>query len=114
MQILATANLPGLEPDTGDEDGHTPSECFLRCRSSHCAVVRESFELEKRIWARLMRSARGHGEVLHEVFDDDDITVVEDDFRDKRKDSFMSSRIVDESESEDEFVDADDGFVAQR
>jgi hypothetical protein len=114
MQILATANLPGLEPDTRDKDGHTPSECFLRCRSSHCAVVRESFELEKRIWARLMRSARGHGEVLHEVFDDDDITVVDDDFRDKRKDSFMSSRIVDESESEDEFVDADDGFVAQR
>tara|TARA_R110002003_G_scaffold121_33_gene10925 strand:+ start:3817 stop:4161 length:345 start_codon:yes stop_codon:yes gene_type:complete len=114
MQLLATANLLGLEPDTRDKDGHTPSECFLRCRSSHCAVVRESFDVEKQIWTRLMRSARGHGEVLREVFDDNDITVVEDDFSDKRKDSFMSNRIVDESESEDEFVDAEDGFDAQR
>jgi hypothetical protein len=108
MNIIASAHLSGLQPNSQDKSGHTPNECFLRCRNAHCAVTRQSFDLEKQAWVRLMNSARGHGEVLCEVFDDDDITVVADDFSCKRKDSLAVSDSSYDNESDDEFVDAEE------
>jgi hypothetical protein len=107
MTILAAAQLSGLKPDSKDKDGHTPNECFLRCRNANCAVTRQPFDVEKRAWMRLMSSARGHGEILYEVFDDDDVTVVDDDFVSKCNDSFAFSEASGDSDSEDDFVDAE-------
>jgi hypothetical protein len=100
--------LSGLEPDSKDKDGHTPNECFLRCRNAHCAVTRQPFDVEKRARVKLMSSARGHGEILYEGFDDDDVTVVDDDFTSKRNDSFAFSEASGDSDPEDEFVDAEE------
>jgi len=106
MALLAAAKLPGFKPAAQDKDGHTPNECFLRCRDVYCAVAREPFKAEKRAWISLLSSARGHGEVIGEVFDDDDETVVDDDFSTKRRDSFVTSESGDGSDSDD-FVDAE-------
>ncbi|KAL0765958.1 hypothetical protein CaCOL14_011699 [Colletotrichum acutatum] len=59
MDILASANLCGVDAAIRDKDGHTPNECFVRCRNSHCAVARRPFESEKLSWVSLMNSARG-------------------------------------------------------
>ncbi|KAK1542098.1 B-cell lymphoma 3-encoded protein [Colletotrichum paranaense] len=50
MDILASANLCGVDTAIRDKDGHTPNECFVRCRDNHCAVTRKPFESEKLAW----------------------------------------------------------------
>jgi hypothetical protein len=44
----------------------------------------------------------------YEGFDDDDVTVVDDDFTSKRNDSFAFSEASGDSDPEDEFVDAEE------
>ena len=58
LDMLTAANLSGLEADARDKDGHSPNECFLNCRSGHCAVSRNSIDQERKSWSRLMKSAR--------------------------------------------------------
>ena len=139
MEILTSASLSAFEAiaDTPDKNGHSPNECFVRCRSAHCAVTRKEWEVEKRAWVRLMMSARGESAVVDDNYDETDVKFEEYTSR-KRKDSFwdvtdedeengvMSKEIYDESkelsflvsetdcetsgmsEEEDEIVDAED------
>lgn len=99
LSLLAGAALPGLETEARDKDGHSPNECFLQCRGAYCAVARQSSDLERKAWARLMESARRHAEVS--------LYVPDEDVRNRRKDSFSSSGSVSEEEG---FVDAYDSI----
>ena len=137
--MLTSANLSILEAiaDAKDKDGHSPNECFVRCRSAHCAVTREKWDVEKRAWVRLMISVRGERVVFNNEHDETELRFEEDACK-KRRDSFwdvtdedeengvMSKEICDNSkessfwgsetecetesmsEEEEEFVDAED------
>ena len=137
--MLISANLSVFEAiaDAPDNDGHSPNECFVRCRSAHCAVTRKEWDVEKRAWVRLMVSVRGESVVVDDEHDEMEVTVEEDACK-KRRDSFwdvtdedeengvMSKEICDKSkepsflvtetgwetdsmsEEEEEFVDAED------
>ena len=59
MDILASADLCKLDADARDSDGHTPNECFIKCRSECCALARKPFKIEAESWVRLMKSVRG-------------------------------------------------------
>lgn len=58
MQILAGADLRGVDPLRGDESGDTPDDCFYRYRDSNCTIRRPPFEEEEAAWTALMASAR--------------------------------------------------------
>jgi ankyrin repeat protein len=72
MDMLAEANLLGLDPNASDKDGHSPNECFVRCRGAHCAIERKSFAEENPSWARLMRAARRQFNVSDDEEDEDE------------------------------------------
>lgn len=110
MDMLSRANLLGLDEEARDKDRHSPNECFLKCRSSHCAVARKSFDVEKRSWVRLMKSARTPTEesvILGDV--DEGMGMVSQVLRDKRNDSGFFSDSGSDSMSEEEYMDAYDG-----
>jgi hypothetical protein len=139
MEMLTSANLSILEAiaDAQDKDGHSPNECFVRCRSAHCAVTRKEWDVERRAWVRLMMSARGESAVVDDEHDEREFRFEEDACK-KRRDSFwdvtdedeengvMSEEVCDKSkkssflvseagcdtdsmlEEEEEFVDAED------
>ncbi|KAL8828114.1 MAG: hypothetical protein Q9191_002779 [Dirinaria sp. TL-2023a] len=100
LNLLAAADLPGLETEARDKDGHSPNECFLQCRGAHCAAACQSLDLERKAWARLMESARRHAEVSRYGRDAKDVC-------NERKDSFSNNSSVSD---EEEFVDAHDGI----
>ena len=109
LDMLTAANLFGLDAVARDKDGHLPNECFLRCRSTHCAVARKPFDVERRSWVRLMKSARGQTEVSLGVADEDEEPeLISEDIRDKRKDIFSISETSSGDTSEEEYVDAYD------
>ena len=109
MDILTTANLFGLDAVARDKDGHSPNDCFLKCRSAHCAVGRKSFDVERRAWVGLMKSARRQNEVLLGVIDEDGETgMITNDIRTNRKDSLFIIETGSGSTSEEEYVDAYD------
>lgn len=139
MEILTSANLSVLEAivDAPDKDGHSPNECFVRCRSAHCAITRKECDLEKRAWARLMISARGGSVVVDDDHDETEVRfqggackksqdsfcdVIDEDeengviFKEICDKSKESSFLISEegcetdsmSEEEEEFVDAED------
>ncbi|KAF8859350.1 ankyrin [Acephala macrosclerotiorum] len=110
MDMLAAADLFGLDPVAQDKDGHSPNECFMECRSAHCAVARKPFDVERKFWVRLMRSARGQTKVSLGVGDEDEeMGVMHDDICDKHKHSFLVTETSSDSMSEEEYVDAEDG-----
>lgn len=110
MDMLAAANIFGLDPVAQDKDGHSPKECFVECRSAHCAVARKSFDVESKSWVRLMKSTHGQTKVWFGVGDEDEEAgVMSDDIYDKHKDSFLVSETSSDSISEEEYVNAEDG-----
>lgn len=110
--MLSGANLSCLETEARDKDGHSPNECFLRCRSAHCAVARSSIDLERQCWVMLMQSARRQAEVSP-------FTAVEDEetgqktasvrSKHRRSDSLSSCGTSCGTISDEEYVDAFDG-----
>ena len=112
MDMLTAANLSGLEAEARDKDGHSPNECFLKCRDSHCAVARNAIDLERKSWIRLMKSARGQAEVSLRIADEsEEVGQNAEDIRSKhrRSDSLSSCDTNSSSSSEEEYVDAYDG-----
>ena len=110
IDMLARANLLGLDTEARDKDCHSPNECFLKCRNAHCAVARTSFDAEKRSWVRLMKSARTRIDDSIIVGDEyDETAMISEDLRDKREDSGFFSDTDSDSTSEENYVDAYDG-----
>ncbi|EXF77969.1 B-cell lymphoma 3-encoded protein [Colletotrichum fioriniae PJ7] len=116
MDILASADLGGVDTAIKDKDGHTPNECFIRCRNDHCAIARKPFESEKLAWVSLMNSARGRNfppqDLTAQQADDESTVIAFEDEWSYRKRSTTSPVFVDSSDgeasSDDEFVDAED------
>ncbi|KAG7077698.1 B-cell lymphoma 3-encoded protein [Colletotrichum scovillei] len=116
MDILASANLCGVNTAFRDKDGHTPNECFVRCRDNHCAVARKPFGSEKLAWVSLMNSARGQELPVRDLTGqdaDDESTIVASEYEwGHRKRSTASHVSIDPSDgevsSDDEFMDAED------
>ena len=120
LDMLTAANLSGLEAEARDKDGHSPNECFLNCRSAHCAVSRSSADLERQTWVRLMKSARrqaGLSLYTAAAADDDDDDEEETGQRSEdvhgkhsRSNSLSSVETSNDSVSEEEYADAYDGI----
>ncbi|KAJ0332162.1 hypothetical protein COL5a_001866 [Colletotrichum fioriniae] len=116
MDILASADLGGVDTAIKDKDGHTPNECFIRCRNDHCAIARKPFESEKLAWVSLMNSARGRNfppqDLTAQQADDESTVIASEDEWIYGKRSTTSPVFVDpsdgEASSDDEFVDAED------
>ena len=87
--MLTSANLSVLKTiaDAPDKDGHSPNECFVRCRGAHCAVIRKEWGVEKRAWVRLMMSARGESVVVDDGRIETEVRFEENACK-KRNDSF--------------------------
>lgn len=114
LEMLTAANLLGLDAEARDGDRHSPNECFLECRSAHCAVARKSFDVERWSWVKLMKSARRQTEVSCDVANEDVETgMVSEDMCNKRKDSGFCSQTNSGSTSEEEFVDLYSGDDAE-
>ncbi|KAH8896548.1 ankyrin [Thozetella sp. PMI_491] len=100
MDMLAAARVSGLDSSARDKDGHSPNDCFAKCRGDHCAVARKSVEAENISWLGLMQSVAGETRIPPDGSDE-----VE-----KRVAMSTSSRGLDKassgSTSEDEFFDA--------
>ena len=110
MDLLATANLHGLDTLSRDRNGHTPDECFVECRNSHCAVARKPFDVERRSWARLMKSMYEQAAVLPDFDDaDEDTELLFKDIAYENKTSSRLTEISSDCVSEDEYMDAEDG-----
>ena len=110
LTILTTANLRGLEAEARDKDGHSPNECFLKCRSAHCAAARDSIDLERKSWVRLMRCARRRDENSPCITNEAEETGqgfedIGDEYRQNDSFSSSSSETSSGSISEEEFVD---------
>ena len=75
METLTSASLSVFEAiaDAPVKNGHSPNECFVRCRSAHCAVTRKEWEVEKRAWVRFMMSARRESAVVDDDYDETDV-----------------------------------------
>ena len=113
MDILASIDLYGLDVDAKDKDGHTPNECFMKCRNVYCAVTRKPFEVERQSWVRLMKSARGESDLLFDVIEPDEkVRNMSPDWwsADKGTVFLGPTSVISESESDDDFVDAEDGL----
>ncbi|KXH65718.1 B-cell lymphoma 3-encoded protein [Colletotrichum salicis] len=115
MDTLASANLGGVDTTIRDKDGHTPNECFIRCRNDHCAVARKPFDSEKSSWVALMNSANRQKSPSQDVtgqYADDASTIVasEDEWGYRKgSTSLVSVDLSDgEASSDDEFVYAKD------
>ena len=114
IDMLAAGNLFGLDPDARDKNGHTPNECFLKCRSAHCAVARKSFDVEKGAWARLMDSARRQNKASLDVAGNETRPTRRDPLtskgiRNKNEDWSSLSEISSDNRSEEIYVDAEEG-----
>ncbi|KAL8789421.1 MAG: hypothetical protein Q9213_001178 [Squamulea squamosa] len=110
LDMLAAANLSGLDAEARDKDNHTPNECFLNCRNTHCAVARRPFNIEKRSWVRLMRSARGLSEDSLDVANREKETWVNTKATCERPgESFLINDSSSDGSSDEGYVDADDG-----
>lgn len=110
MDILTSANLSGINTTSRDKDGHSPNQCFLECRSAHCAIARKPFHEEKESWVRLLASSCGQMTSLDDVdasFGNPEIVL--DNICYESEDSFLVTEDSSESDSEEEFVDAEDG-----
>ena len=115
MDILASIDLCGLDVDAKDKDGHTPNACFMKCRNAYCAVTRTPFEVlvERQSWVRLMKSARGESDLLLDVIEPDEkVRNMSPNWWSADKGTVFvgSTSISSESESDDVFVDAEDGL----
>ena len=112
LDLLTAANLSGLDAEARDKDGHSPNECFLNCRNAHCAVARDSLDLERESWVRLMKSARRRNEDSRCIADEDEETGHCSEYirrKYRRSDSLSSSEASSGSISEEEYMDAYDG-----
>ena len=112
LDALAVANIIGLSENARDEDGHTANECFLKCRSAHCAVARQELDAERKSWNALMRSVGGYGKVL---FDEshqhqEPMAKFSNDPRDKQDECCLADEFTSGDMKEDDFVDAEDGY----
>ena len=111
MDMLAASKITGLDATSRDTDGHTPNECFLKCRSAHCAVARMPFDMERTSFTRLLKSIAGEIEVPFAVLDEDGYRVVMPEaVHDNRSESDLFSEISSDNMSDDEYVDAEDSF----
>ena len=112
MDVVSAASLRGLDPDARDRDGHTPNECFLKCRHAHCAVARQSLDVERESWSALMQSTRGDTPVLlnEDENDQDWMATNLDAISCKHEDLCSVDEISIDSMSEHEFVDAEDVY----
>lgn len=110
MDMLAAAKIPGINTADLDKDGHSPNQCFLKCRSASCAIKRKGLAIERRSWARLMASVRGQAENSLD-FDEgyEDAVVVVEEIVDEDRGSFFGREESLASDSEEEYVDAEDG-----
>jgi hypothetical protein len=97
MKMLTSANLSFLKAisDAPDKEGHSPNVCFVRCRGAHCAVTRKEWDVEKRVWVRLMMFAKGESVAVDDEHDETEVRVEEDACK-KRRDSFWD--VIDEDE----------------
>ncbi|KAK1816837.1 hypothetical protein LTR12_008779 [Friedmanniomyces endolithicus] len=113
MDLLSTSCLVGVNAAARDKHGHTPHECFLRCRGMHCAVARKPFDLESQSWGALVESARRQNEgskceanneaeamfVVEEIFDDifgedDSDSASESEYGDAREMRFEQNQLA--------------------
>ena len=110
MDILSAASVEGLDADARDRDGHTPNECFLKCRNAHCAVARQSLEVERKSWTALMKSARGQARILLDGGDLDHqkLEKFSEGTRSDHEDPSPVDEMSSDSLSDDDFVDAED------
>ena len=105
MQLLAGADLGGLDPLARDEYGDTPNACFYYHRQRVCSIVREPFAAEEKAWRTLMDSACRQNGIVMPIFNmggnhsDTDISSDGDD--------------IDEDSGSEDFFDAPDSFVAE-
>ena len=108
MDVLAAGNLTGLDATARDRDGHTPSECFLKCRNAHCAVARMPFDVERASFTRLMKSVTGDLDLssaaVHE--DDNSNSLAENDHD-------HGSETGSDIASDEEYMNAEDSFEAE-
>jgi hypothetical protein len=110
MDILTTATLSGIDTIARDKDGHSPNQCFLECRSAHCAIARKPFHKEKESWVRLLASSCRHTTRSDNVDAEfGNLEIVVDKICYESEDSFLVTEDSSESDSEEEFVDAEDG-----
>ena len=109
--MLAAANITALDASARDKDGHTPNECFKKCRNAHCAVSRKSFDVERTSFTKLLSSVAGKVEIPIDMIDNDKAEVilletVDEDFNE----SILVSEIDSDSASDKEYVDAADSL----
>ena len=105
MDMLTSAKLLGLDEEARDKDGHPPNECFLKCRGSHCAVARKSFDAEKSSWVGLMESARTQAEDSIITGDEyKEVTIVPEDLPNKREDPGLFSDVDNDNMSKESYL----------
>lgn len=98
MDLLVAANLSGLNTINRDRDGHSPNECFMKCRSAHCAVARKPIGVERMSWLSLMKSASRRSEfLLNLATEDEESGVILGDICDERQDPFGASETSSDS-----------------
>jgi hypothetical protein len=111
MDMLTVADIFGIDTTARDKDGHSPNQCFLECRSAHCAITRKPFTVEKRSWARLMASARRPTKGSFDVDEEyEEAGVMLEKAEIEDKDSSLVREESFDSESEEEYADAEDGM----
>lgn len=108
--MLNMAKLPGLDPGARDKEGHTPNECFLSCREAHCAVTRKPVDVERRAWANMMSEIRAKDESSIDGVNCSPAATFKS-APSKRKDSFAASEASEDSDSDEEYLDAEDDYT---
>ncbi|KAI7214522.1 hypothetical protein KC333_g5969 [Hortaea werneckii] len=73
MEILAGADLRGLDPLQQTKNDLTPEDCFYRHRDANCVAVRAPLEEEEAAWRTLMDSARRQNGLSIECEDDESL-----------------------------------------
>ena len=110
MDLLTAAGLSGLDTEAKDKDGHTPNDCFLKCRSTQCAVERKPSKVERSSWATLMKSVREQPtEDPIRPFEHENRGHMLTDIYEKPRDSITISEISIDDFSDEEYMDACDG-----
>ena len=101
MQLLANANLTGLDP-TQRFGNVTPDDYFVHWRDEYCTIIREPFEEEEKAWHNLLRSACLQNDIN---FDALKISRVSELDEEDSTDAFATSEEGDEDDHRP-FVDA--------
>ena len=105
--MLATARLVGLDAEVRDKDGHSPNDCFLKCRNAYCAVARKSLRAERGSWMKLLDSARtNYEDSYYFVNNDGEVGDIDLRFCDQSEDTTSTSDFDSDSSIDEEYLDA--------